>query len=120
LVKAITAAAAVPTAILLANLAPRALELPSLSKWIHANAALEKEIRERRDIELDLRISEANYREQAELLDLTHDAIYVRSLEGKILFWNRVRGTSLRLGKRRSPRKDRPGPSPNQFSSAAG
>jgi PAS domain S-box-containing protein len=30
------------------------------------------------------------YREQAELLELTHDAIFVRSLEKKILYWNRA------------------------------
>ena len=28
--------------------------------------------------------------EQAELLELTHDAIFVRSLEKKILYWNRA------------------------------
>jgi PAS domain S-box-containing protein len=30
------------------------------------------------------------YREHAELLELTHDAIFVRSLEKKILYWNRA------------------------------
>ncbi len=45
---------------------------------------------ERREIELDLRVSEANYREQAELLDLTHDAIFVRDLQDKIIYWNRA------------------------------
>jgi PAS domain S-box-containing protein len=88
-VKAVTAAASVGTAILLVPLVPKALELPSPAQWIHANAALQKEVHERRELELDLRISEANFREQADLLELTHDAILVRSLEGKILYWNR-------------------------------
>jgi PAS domain S-box-containing protein len=88
-VKAVTAAASVGTAILLVPLVPKALELPSPAQWIHANAALQKEVHERRELELDLRISEANFREQADLLELTHDAILVRSLESKILYWNR-------------------------------
>lgn len=44
---------------------------------------------ERKETELNLRISEAGYRDQADLLDLTHDAIFVRSADGKILHWNR-------------------------------
>ncbi|MGA8409785.1 MAG: PAS domain S-box protein [Candidatus Acidiferrales bacterium] len=89
-VKAVTAVASVGTAILLARLAPRAAELPSVAKWIRANAALENEIHERRELEIDLRISEERYREQAELLDLTHDAIFVRNLKSEILYWNRA------------------------------
>lgn len=88
-IKAITAAASVPTAILLVNLVPRALGLPSPKDWMNANAALRNEIVERRETELNLRISEANYREIADLLDLTHDAIFVRDPNGSILFWNR-------------------------------
>lgn len=87
--KAITAVASVPTAILLARLVPQALDHPGASQWIRANAALETEVRERREMELNLRISEANYREQAELLDLTYDAISVRGLDNKIVYWNR-------------------------------
>jgi PAS domain S-box-containing protein len=88
-VKAGTAAASVGTAILLVPLVPKALELPSPSQWLLANAELQKEVHQRRDLELDLRTSEANFREQAELLELTQDAILVRNLEGKILYWNR-------------------------------
>jgi PAS domain S-box-containing protein len=88
-IKAITAAASVATATLLARLMPRLVRLPNLKQWISANADLEKEIHERREIELDLRVSEANYREQAELLELTHDAIFVRAFNGKIIYWNR-------------------------------
>jgi PAS domain S-box-containing protein len=68
---------------------PQALDLPSLGQWIKANAALREEVMERRDAEIDLRMSEARYRGQAELLDLTHDAMFVRGLDGKILYWNR-------------------------------
>ena len=89
LVKAITAAASVPTAMLLFNLVPRALDLPTAGDWLKANAALQEEMAERREAELNLRISEASYREQADLLDLTHDAIFVRDPDGKILYWNR-------------------------------
>jgi PAS domain S-box-containing protein len=35
-------------------------------------------------------LQEAHFREQAELLELTHDAIFVRSLERQIGFWNRA------------------------------
>ena len=87
-VKAITAAASIPTAILLARLMPEAVNLPNASQWIQANAALQKEIYERRDLEIDLRSSEAQYREIAELLDLTHDAIFVRNLKNEIVYWN--------------------------------
>lgn len=89
-IKAVTAIASVPTAILLARLVPQALHLPSSSEWIRTNASLEKEIRDRRGLELNLRISESAYREQAELLDLTQDAIFVRDLDSKITYWNRA------------------------------
>ncbi len=88
-VKAITAAVSVATAILMVPLVPKALDLPSHSQWIKANVALQKEVDARRDLEVDLRTSEANFRDQAALLELTHDAIFVRSLTGKILYWNR-------------------------------
>jgi PAS domain S-box-containing protein len=88
-IKAVTAALSVSTAILLVNLVPGAVGLPSAKQWIEANAALQEEVRDRREVEMNLRISEANYREQAELLDLTHDAIFVRSNDSRVLYWNR-------------------------------
>jgi PAS domain S-box-containing protein len=89
-IKAITAAASIVTAFLLIRLVPQALDLPSPQQWLFANAALQKEVQDRRELELNLRISESMYREHAELLELTHDAIFVRSLEKKILYWNRA------------------------------
>ena len=35
-----------------------------------------------------LRESEARFREEAALLDIAHDAIYVRDLDGHITYWN--------------------------------
>ncbi|HEX4004257.1 MAG TPA: PAS domain S-box protein [Candidatus Acidoferrales bacterium] len=89
-IKALTAVASIATAIALLHVVPEAIDLPDAAQWIRANAALEDEIRKRRDTELDLRVSESNYREQAELLDLTHDAIFVRELRDKIVYWNRA------------------------------
>ena len=90
IIKAITAAMSVATAILLVRVIPKAIDLPDPARWIKANAALEEEVHKRREIELDLRTSEANYRAQAELLDLTHDAIFVRDMQDKIIYWNRA------------------------------
>jgi PAS domain S-box-containing protein len=87
--KAVTAVASVATAVLLVGLMPKALELPNLGQWIQANAALEREIHERRELEIDLRITENRFREQAELLDLLSDAIFVRDLHDEITYWNR-------------------------------
>jgi PAS domain S-box-containing protein len=90
MIKAITAAASVPTAVLSIALLPKALRVPSVTEWVRATARLEDEVRERREAELDLRIRESAYREQAELLDLTHDAIFVRNLGARITYWNRA------------------------------
>jgi PAS domain S-box-containing protein len=87
--KAVTAVASVATAILLVRLVPKALELPNITQWAQANATLEKEVHERRELEIDLRISENRFREQAELLDLSSDAIIVRNLKNEITYWNR-------------------------------
>jgi PAS domain S-box-containing protein len=87
-VKAVTALASITTAIVLARTAPKLAELPSTDQWMRANAALESETNERRETEVLLRQQEAHYRDLAELVDLTHDAIFVRSLDSRILFWN--------------------------------
>lgn len=89
-IKAITAAASVTTAILLTQLVPKVLEVPSYGEWIRAKAALEKEIHERRELEVDLRIKVAEQREAAEFLDLTRDAIILRNMKNEIVFWNKA------------------------------
>ncbi|MEI9898536.1 MAG: hypothetical protein WDN28_32950 [Chthoniobacter sp.] len=53
-IKALTAAASVPTAILLTRLMPQALALPSPAALAQVNAALEEEIRTRRQAQKDL------------------------------------------------------------------
>jgi PAS domain S-box-containing protein len=89
-IKAITAVVSILTAILLSRLMPQALRFPSAAQWIQANAKLEKEVHERRELERDVRLSEANYRETAELLDLTSDAIFVRDMKSQVVFWNKA------------------------------
>jgi PAS domain S-box-containing protein len=61
-----------------------------LFKDITERKALEAELRRSRD-ELELRVQErtADIRRQADLLDLSHDAIIVRSFEGLISYWNK-------------------------------
>ena len=88
-VKAITAAASVGTAVLLFQLVPKALALPGTDALVQANAALEAEIRERRITEAALRENQARYRDQAELMDLSHDAILVVDIFGTLRYWNR-------------------------------
>jgi PAS domain S-box-containing protein len=87
-IKAVTAAASLGTAIATVRMLPKAARLPSISTWMQSTATLEKEIQDRRETELELRISESTYREQAELLDLTHDAIFVRDLDSRVVYWN--------------------------------
>ena len=87
-VKALTASASVSTCVLLARLVPEALRLPSNRQWTEANSALQDQLRERSELERDLRRSESLYRETAELLNVTHDAIFVRNQNDEIVFWN--------------------------------
>ena len=89
-IKGLTAAASVSAAVLLVKIVPDAVDLPSPRQWIRANAELREQIQERQELELNLRLSEARYRETAELLDITHDAIFARNSDDKIIFWNRA------------------------------
>jgi PAS domain S-box-containing protein len=87
--KAITAIASVATAVAVTRLLPQAIGLRSVAEWSAANAALEQEVRARRELEASLLSTVATAREQSELLELIHDAIFVRNLQNEIVFWNR-------------------------------
>jgi PAS domain S-box-containing protein len=89
-IKAITAAASLLTAGLLFHIMPQALKIPSIRQWEQANEELQKEVCGRREIERELRSSEGSYRDTAELLDLTHDAIMVCNLKNEVMFWNKA------------------------------
>src|SRR5690242_12457844 len=89
-IKAITATASVLTAGLLVRVMPQAVELPGTQQWRQENSELQQQVHEHRDLELELRLREAKYREIAEFLDLTHDAILVRNLRNEIMFWNKA------------------------------
>jgi signal transduction histidine kinase/ActR/RegA family two-component response regulator len=65
-VKAVTAAASVPTAIALALLIPRALAIPSLQQLREAKDALEVEVVERRRAEIALREAQATLEHRVE------------------------------------------------------
>jgi PAS domain S-box-containing protein len=73
-VKAVTALVSVVTAALLVQLVPSALALPHPEELRKANLALEHQA--------------AALREQAALLELTHDSIIVRDMRGAIQYWN--------------------------------
>ncbi len=86
--KAVTAVASAATALVLTRLLPQAVGLRSVAEWSAANAALEKEIQRRRELEDELRAAVVTSRERSELLELIHDAIFVRNLNSEITFWN--------------------------------
>ncbi len=93
-VKAITAIASIGTAIVLTRLLPKAIDLPGVAEWSAANAVLETEIKERSELEVSLRSSAAGFRQQSEMLELIHDAIFVHNLQDEIVFWS---GSAERL-----------------------
>jgi PAS domain S-box-containing protein len=82
MVKAITALVSIVTAVLLVPLLPGLVKMPNPAEvaGMYQKLALDT-------TELG-RVADA-LRRQAELLDLAHDAILVRGLEGTITFWNR-------------------------------
>jgi PAS domain S-box-containing protein len=87
-VKAVTAAASVSTAVLLTRIAPQALDLPGVAQLLQSNRSLEQKLEDARQDESDSLARESTYRDQAALLDLTHDAIFVRDLRSTVTYWN--------------------------------
>jgi len=82
-VKAITAAASVPTAILLYRLVPQAVALPSTRELREAKEALEKEVVERKRAEAELRqahsLLEIRVRERTAELQQANDQLEAQS-----------------------------------------
>ncbi len=81
-IKAVTALASVVTALLLAPLLPGLVEMPNPANVAGMYHKLAQETAEL------ARVAES-LRRQAELLDLAHDAIFVRELDGTLRLWNR-------------------------------
>ncbi|HEY9747754.1 MAG TPA: PAS domain S-box protein [Allocoleopsis sp.] len=87
-VKALTATVSLFTALELGPLMPKLLALPSSAQLETTNRELEQQILERQQAEAVLAKQAATLQKQAQLLDLAHDTILVRTLEGVITFWN--------------------------------
>jgi PAS domain S-box-containing protein len=82
LVKAFTAAVSLATAGLMVPLLPKLASVPAPAQIDRINRILDNETAERDEATQVLL-------QQAGLLDLAHDAIMVRRLDGTLLFWNR-------------------------------
>jgi PAS domain S-box-containing protein len=80
-VKAITAAASITTALILAPMLPKLVHLPNPTQLAAMNQKLQEEAKQ-------LAESADALRRHADLLELAHDAIIVREIDGTIRFWN--------------------------------
>jgi PAS domain S-box-containing protein len=85
IIKAITAAASLATAVALVPMVPKALQLPSPAQLQAANLELEKEIAERRRVDEALQ-TERNF--VAAVLNTVGTIIVVLDLDGKIVQFN--------------------------------
>lgn len=54
-----------------------------------ANRRLRETVEQQKETQRKLEQTTCQLREQAELLDLAHDMIFVHDMEGRIIFWNR-------------------------------
>jgi PAS domain-containing protein len=59
------------------------------AELVSVNRQLQLELEERQRAEEELRLSEQKLQEQAALLDIATDAIFVQALNNHILFWNK-------------------------------
>ncbi|HET9401488.1 MAG TPA: PAS domain S-box protein [Candidatus Acidoferrales bacterium] len=88
-VKAVTAVASLATAALMVRVVPKAIAMPSQADLRKSIDERDRELHDRLEAVKALRESEQRFRRQAALLDLAHDAIFVRDLRGYITYWNR-------------------------------
>ncbi len=86
-VKVVTAAASVPTAVLLVRLVPKALAIPSPQQLTKVNAELTSEIVERKRIEQELRQEEERFRNALEHAPI---GMAIVALQGEFVQVNRA------------------------------
>jgi two-component system cell cycle sensor histidine kinase/response regulator CckA len=73
----------------MAKAAPKQIAVPAHHQPRAADDLRSQDFRDKTAAESKLRSSEQRFRRQAALLELAHDAIFVRDLDGVITYWNR-------------------------------